>query len=102
MAAKSCRKIEVLIAADAILGIIASSKEPIGISEIAKTANLTNDSVFRQIGTMEELGWVRKIGEGFAPGMRLSIFWARKKALLESEREQINRNLELLGVEDGK
>jgi DNA-binding IclR family transcriptional regulator len=102
MVAKSCRKIEVLQAADAILGIIAGSKEPVGISEIAKTASLTTDSVFRQLGTMEDLGWVRKLGDGYAPGMRLSLLWARKKAMLESEREQINKDLELLGAEDDK
>lgn len=102
MVAKSCRKIEVLIAADAILNVIANSKEQIGISEIAKETNLTNDSVFRQIGTMEELGWVRKLGDGYALGMRLSIFWARKKSMLESERENINRQLDQLGVDDGE
>ena len=97
MAAKSCRKIEVLMAADAILGIIASSKEPIGISEIAKTANLTNDSVFRQLGTMEELGWVRKIGDGYTPGMALAVIWARVKANTEGQINKLNQDLEQLG-----
>jgi DNA-binding IclR family transcriptional regulator len=93
MAAKSCRKIEVLIAADAILDVIADSKEPIGISEIAKATNLTNDSVFRQLGTMTDLRWVEKIGDGFTLGMKEATRWARKKSMLESERENINHKL---------
>ena len=78
MAAKSCRKIEVLIAADAIIEIIAGSKEPVGCAEIAKAANLTNDSVFRQLGTMTDLRWVEKIGDGYVLGMRLAVVRAKK------------------------
>jgi len=96
MVAKSCRKIEVLNAADAILKIIAASTEPVGISEIAKATNLTNDSVFRQLGTMDDLGWVRKIGDGYAPGMRLAVIWARVKANTEGQINKLNKDLETL------
>lgn len=94
MAAKSCRKIEVLIAADAILDVIAESKEPVGCAEIAKATNLTNDSVFRQLGTMEELRWVEKIGDGYTLGMKEATRWARKKSNLESQRDNINRQID--------
>jgi DNA-binding IclR family transcriptional regulator len=96
MAAKSCRKIEVLIAADAILNVIGGSTEPVGCAEIAKAANLTNDSVFRQLGTMEDLGWVRKIGDGYAPGMKLAVIWARVKANTEGQISKLNQDLETL------
>jgi DNA-binding IclR family transcriptional regulator len=91
---KSCRKIEVLKAADDILEVIAGSREPIGISEIAKATNLTNDSVFRQIGTMAELRWVEKVGDGYALGMRIAVMRAKKKATLEAQRDLIDRQLE--------
>lgn len=97
MAAKSCRKIEVLISADAILRCIAESKEPVNASEIAKTINLTSDSVFRQLGTMEELGWVRKIGDGYTPGMALAVIWARVKANTEGQIDKLKQDLEQLG-----
>ncbi len=97
MAAKSCRKIEVLIAADAILEIIAGSKEPVGCAEIAKAASLTNDSVFRQIGTLEDLGYVRKIGDGFTLGMKEATRWARVKSNIEGQINKLNKDLEQLG-----
>jgi len=96
MAAKSCRKIEVLIAADAILDVIAGSREPVGCAEIAKATNLTNDSVFRQLGTMEELGWARKIGDGYTPGMRLAVIWARVKANTEEQLSKLKQDLDAL------
>lgn len=97
MAPKSCRKIEVLIAADAILKVIAESKEPMGSAEIAKATNLTTDSVFRQLGTMEEMGWVRKIGDGYTPGMALAVIWARVKANAEGQIDKLKQDLEQLG-----
>jgi DNA-binding IclR family transcriptional regulator len=100
MAAKSCRKIEVLMAADAILNTIAGCKEPIGIPEIAKSTNLTNDSVFRQLGTMSELRWVEKIGDGYVLGMFIATIWARKKSMIEGDIERATRDLkEITGGE---
>ncbi|MGD0278082.1 MAG: helix-turn-helix domain-containing protein [Smithella sp.] len=97
MAAKSCRKIEVLMTTDAILNFIAENKEPINATEIAKGTNLTTDSVFRQLGTMEELGWVRKIGDGYTPGMRLAVIWARVKANTEGQINKLKQDLDTLG-----
>jgi DNA-binding IclR family transcriptional regulator len=97
MAAKSCRKIEVLMAADAILNFIAESKEPVAAAEIAKAISLSNDSVFRQIGTMEELGWVRKIGDGYTPGMALAVIWARVKANAEGQIQKLKQDIDTLG-----
>lgn len=51
MAAKSCRKIEGLIMADAILSYIGASKEPASIADIARATEFSMDSCFRQLGT---------------------------------------------------
>lgn len=93
MAAKSCRKIEVLVATDAILDFIGQTKSPVSIAEISRATGLSMDSCFRQIGTMEELRWVEKIGEGYIIGMRLAVIRARKKAMLESQQDTINQQL---------
>lgn len=97
MTAKSCRKIEVLVAANAILNFIAESKEPVNAAEIAKATNLTTDSVFRQLGTMDDLGWVRKIGDGYIPGMGLAVIWARVKANTEGQINKLKQDLDQLG-----
>ena len=98
MAAKSCRKIEVLVAADEILGILQDAKEPVSVKEIGRATGLSTDSCFRQIGTMEDLRWVEKIGEGYVLGMRLALMWARRKSLAEGKIENATKELnELTG-----
>lgn len=97
MVAKSCRKIEVLNAANEILKTLQNGSEPIGISEIAKATSLSNDSVFRQLGTMDDLGWVRKVGDGYVLGMGLAVIWARFKAHTEGNINKLNNDLEQLG-----
>ncbi len=94
MAAKSCRKIEVIMVADQILSVIGAAKEPASIADIARSAGISVDSCFRQIGTMEELRWVTKIGAGYILGGRISELRARKIAALESQRDAINKQLE--------
>ena len=101
---KSLRKIDVLIATDQILGILQDTKDPISITEIARQTGLSVDTVFRQIGTMAELRWVEKIGEGYVLGMRLAVVWARRKALTEGRIEKAQSELNELtgGMPDGK
>lgn len=101
MAAKSCRKIEVLIAANEILGFIGEAKEPPTLREIALYTGFTSDSVFRQLGTMTDLRWVEKIGDGYVLGMKIAVLRAKKKVMLETQRELIDRQLdEITGGEN--
>ena len=93
MAAKSLRKIELLIATDAILEALQGCREPMGITEIARYTNLSMDTVFRQIGTMAELRWVQKIGEGYVLGMRMAVIWAKRKSLAEDKIEKAQQEL---------
>jgi len=93
MAAKSCRKIEVLNQADAILSFIGAAKEPVSIADMARSTGFSVDSCFRQMGTMEELRWVTKIGSGYILGGKIAELRARKKAALEVQRDAINKQL---------
>jgi DNA-binding IclR family transcriptional regulator len=100
MTAKSCRKIEVLTTADRILGVLQDAKEPLSVSELTRLTGLSTDMVFRQMGTMEDMRWVDRIGEGFVLGMRLALMWARRKTLTEAKIERSQRELsELMGGE---
>lgn len=96
MAAKSCRKIEVLVAADSILEFLQDQKEPVSIVEIARATCLTNDTVFRQIGTMSNMRWVEKIGDGYVLGLRIAMIWARVKARIEDRIEKDTTVLNIL------
>ena len=98
MAAKSCRKIEVLIATDAILNVLQDKRDPLSVTEISRLTGLSVDSCFRQLGTMADLRWVEKIGDGYVIGMRLATVWARRKALAEGKLESATKELnELTG-----
>ena len=97
MAAKSCRKIEVLVAAHAIMSYVGAAKEPVSVTDVARATGLSVDSCFRQMGTMEELGWVRKIGDAYLLGMGLAVIWARVKANTEGQIDKLKQDLEQLG-----
>jgi len=98
MAAKSCRKIDVLMTTDWLLGILQDSREPISVSELSRLSGFSVDTVFRQMGTMEDIRWVERIGEGYVLGMRLAVIWARRKTLTESKIERARQDLsELTG-----
>lgn len=101
MAAKSCRKIEVLIQTDTILNVLQDTRESISVTEISRLTGLSVDTCFRQIGTMTDLRWVEKIGDGYVLGSRIAIIWARRKALAETKLEQVKKELnELTGGEN--
>jgi DNA-binding IclR family transcriptional regulator len=93
-AAKSCRKIEVLIQTDTILNVFQAVKAPVSVTDISRMTGLSVDSCFRQIGTMEDLRWVEKIGDGYILGMRLAMIWARRKSLAECKLEDVQRELD--------
>ncbi len=103
MPPKSCRQIEALISADKILSVLAENKAPLTIAGIAKLAGLSSDVAFRQLGTMEEIGWADKIGDGFILGPRTALLWAKRKALLEDRIMKTTQELdELNGGKDGE
>lgn len=100
MAAKSLRKIDLLVNTDRILAALQDVKDPMTITDIVKATGLTTDTVFRQVGTMEEIRWVDKVGDGYVIGMRLAVIWARKKATLEGQINKLQNNLsEITGGE---
>ena len=93
MAAKSCRKIEVLEVANTIVKAIMDSKVPLSVSDLAKITGHSVDIVFRQIGTMYDLRWVEKVGDGYIPGAEFWLFRARVKTSLEVQRDAIDKKL---------
>ncbi len=99
MTAKSCRKIDTLLVSDQLLGTLQDAKAPLSVSELARLTGLTVDMVFRQLGTMEDLRWVERIGEGYVLGMWLAVLWARRKAWTETRIERGKEELAQLNNE---
>lgn len=97
MEGKNRYRIESVFQAGQVMKAVADSKEAVGPSEVAKTLGITINTAFRMCMTLEELGFLKQIGEKYELGMGLALFWARKKATLEGERAEIDRDIEQLG-----
>ncbi len=93
---KSRYRIEAVYKAGQVLNAVANAKEPIGPSEIARESGVSVDTAFRMCATLEELGYLQQVGDRYQLGMGLALFWARKKAGLEGEKNRVERDLESL------
>lgn len=90
-------RIESVFQAGQVLRAVAESKGAMGSTEIASGLGMTVNTSFRMCSTLEELGFLKQVGEKYELGMGLALFWARKKATLEGEREAIERDITELG-----
>ena len=93
MAAKSCRPIDTLVTADKLLEVIGDAKAPLSVSELARITGFSVDTVFRQMGTQEDLRWVERIGEGYVLGMRQSTILAKKRSQIQTKIEKAQQEL---------
>lgn len=97
MAKDNRYRIESVFQAGQVLRAVAESKGAVGPTEIATSLGITVNTAFRMCATLEELGFLKQVSEKFELGMGLALFWARKKAALESERVTIERDITQLG-----
>lgn len=81
-----------------VLKAIAESRGAMGAGEVAKALSITSNTAFRLCVTLEELGFLKQVGDKYELGMGLALFWARKKAMLEGERERIEKDLESIHI----
>lgn len=90
-------RIEAVYLAGQILKTISEIKRPLGSAEVARELGITVNQAFRMCMTLEELGFLKQVGDKYDLGMGLALFWARKKAMLEGERTGVERQLSELG-----
>ncbi len=94
-------RIKAVYTAGLVLGEIANSPGPISSAEIAAALDIDQNMAFRQCCTLEELGFARQNGDKkFELGMKLALFWARKKSSLEGKRDKIDSDLRTLNEEN--
>jgi len=97
--ATTYKRIEAVHKACEILAFLGRQKEPMSGQDIAKAVNMAQGTVMCHLATLEDNGFVQQVGGAWRIGMVLALFWARKKADLESERQRIDNDLEKLGGE---
>ena len=90
-------RIESVFQAGQVLRAVADSKGVMGPTEIAASLGIKVNTAFRMCATLEELGFLKQVGEKYELGMGLALFWARKKASLEGERVAIEKDITQLG-----
>ncbi len=93
MAAKSCRPIDTLVTADKLLDVLQDAKAPLSVSDLARMTGFSVDTVFRQMGTQEDLRWVERIGEGYVLGMRLAVLLAKRRSQVETKIARARQEL---------
>jgi DNA-binding IclR family transcriptional regulator len=90
------RRIEAVAKAIQILEFLAQQRVPVTGPEIARAVDMPVGTVMTQLITMQDHSFVRNQGNGFELGMGVAMLWARKKSLLEGERDRINTQISKL------
>lgn len=77
-----------------ILKMLAEQKQAVSGKEVSRALDESHGTLMCHLATLEDAGFVRKVGDHFELGMELALFWARKKSQLESvvatTRDELN------------
>lgn len=96
MAGDSYRRIETVTKAVEILEFLVTQKEPVTGPDIARAVQQPIGTVMCHLVTLQDKNCIRQVGGGFELGMALAMFWARKKSLLEGQRDRAIRGIQTL------
>jgi DNA-binding IclR family transcriptional regulator len=81
-----------------LLNELANTKEPTGGQDLANAVDAKFGTVMCHLATLEDAGYVTRIGEKYQLGMKMALMWARVKSNLESKRDKINSDIESLSI----
>lgn len=81
-----------------ILEFLSKQKEPVSGNTISEGVKLPYGTTMCYLATLGDRNCVNMVDEFFELGLSLSIFWARKKAKLNSEKARLDRELSMLGT----
>lgn len=96
--AKTYKRINAVSTTISILRHMADQREPVAGSDVARAMDLSVGTVMCHLVTLEDARVVRRIGDKFELGDQLAVFWARRKANLESGIGRMKQQLENIGV----
>lgn len=94
----SYRRIKAVAMTVEILRTLAKQERPMTGSDIAATIDAPLGTVMCHLASLRDERLVDAVADHWKLGMGMALFWARAKADLTSERERIDRQLEMLGV----
>jgi len=79
-----------------VLSFLSDQKEPTSGKEIALALEVPHGTCMCYLATLADSNIVRQVGECFELGMGMAMFWAKRKSKKEAEKQNINRELEIL------
>ena len=97
MAQTSYKRIDAVTRALEVLEFLATQKEAVTGPDIARAVQQSTGTVMCYLITLQDKNFVRQVGGGFELGMGAATIWARKRSLLEGQRDRINRDITTLG-----
>lgn len=95
------KRIEAVSKTLEIIDFLAHQKEPASGLMVAKAVGLQPGTVMCHLATLEDHGIVQQVGGMYWLGMKLAVYWARKRSILESEIEKKKLELESILPEVG-
>jgi DNA-binding IclR family transcriptional regulator len=99
MKEKTYKRIEAVRKAGEIIKHLGQTKEPATGAEIAAAVGLAQGTAMCHLSTLEDIGFVQRIGEHWRIGIGLALIWARVKANLEGEKMLIESQIKELEKE---
>jgi DNA-binding IclR family transcriptional regulator len=100
MREKTYKQIQAVKTSGEILKFVANEKEMPTAPEVTRALNMSIGTVMCHLTTLAEIGFLKQVGDRYELGMGLALFWARKRARLEGERDTVTRNLQELEAKD--
>lgn len=94
--AQSYRKIEAVTKTLEILEFLAKQREPVSGPDVARAVGLPVGTVMCHLATLEDKNFIRRVSGCIELGMGAATIWAKKKSLLEGQRDRINRDIRIL------
>lgn len=79
-----------------ILKFLSNQREPVSGKEVATALDVPHGTCMCYLATLADSGVVRQTREYFELGMGMAVFWAKVKSKKEAERQNVNRELEIL------
>lgn len=92
------RRIAAVETAAGVLKFLSRQREPVSGSAVAQGCGIPTPTAMCHLVTLEDQGFVRRIGEGWELGMALMLFWAAKKSQLSTRIEQLQADLSAIDV----
>lgn len=80
-----------------ILKFVASKSAPATVADVEREFDIKYATVMTHLITLEREGYIERAGNGFVGGFLLSSFWAKRKALNDKKRRDLDAEDKELG-----